>query len=269
MNGVDRGERIGTGRTAEVFALPDGRVLKLLRPGFEGSAKAEYDIAVKISRQGVGAPDVHALVEQDGRMGIIYERIHGQSMNGIMAKNPLSFRRMARKMAALHYQMHTASEKDTGLPALKPWLAEVIRNEPLLSSEDKARVLRRLDTLPDGNRLCHMDFHPDNVLVDGSAIRAIDWVSARAGDPYADVCRTCIMLGSTALPPGLSRRDQWLMQRLRQGSLRVYRRAYLKLSGGTMDDIYAWKAPLAAARLREGMVEERAYLMDMIAEKGE
>lgn len=268
MNDTGRGERIGSGRTAEVFALPDGRVLKLLRPGFEGAAKTEYEFATKISRLGVAAPEAYALVEQDGRVGIVYERVNGQSMNSIMAKKPLSFRKMAREMAALHYQMHTANGDDTGLPALKPWLAEVIRNEPLLTARDKERVLRQLNTLPDGNRLCHMDFHPDNVLVDGRSFHTIDWISARVGDPYADVCRTCIMLGSTALPPGLSKRDQWLMQRLRQGFLRVYRRTYLELSGGTMEDIDAWQASLAAARLREGMVEEREYLMAMIAQKG-
>jgi aminoglycoside phosphotransferase (APT) family kinase protein len=45
------------------------------------------------------------------------------------------------------------------------------------------------------SRLLHFDFHPLNVLVDGSRVSAVlDWVNAHAGDPRADVARTFTIL---------------------------------------------------------------------------
>jgi len=43
-----------------------------------------------------------------------------------------------------------------------------------------------LRELPDGEALCHGDFHPRNVIVDGDELTIIDWVDASSGPPAAD-----------------------------------------------------------------------------------
>ena len=91
---MDR-ERIAEGRTAEVFAWSDGRVLKLYRAGFgrDGAAK-EFRVARLVSNAGLAAPAVYdagspdGVLEQDGRCGILAERIDGVSMLREMARRP-------------------------------------------------------------------------------------------------------------------------------------------------------------------------------------
>lgn len=54
-----------------------------------------------------------------------------------------------------------------------------------------------LRELPDGEALCHGDFHPRNVIVDGDELTIIDWVDASSGPPAADLARSAIIfLGS-------------------------------------------------------------------------
>ncbi|MFD1910018.1 phosphotransferase family protein [Paenibacillus rhizoplanae] len=53
-------------------------------------------------------------------------------------------------------------------------------------------MLSRLAELPDGEKLCHGDFHPDNILMDDK-LWVIDWMTGVRGNPAADVARSVIM----------------------------------------------------------------------------
>ncbi|HEY2271233.1 MAG TPA: phosphotransferase, partial [Jatrophihabitantaceae bacterium] len=56
----------------------------------------------------------------------------------------------------------------------------------------QARLHRRMD---DGTVLCHLDYQPYNVLVEGDAVSGIvDWSNARAGRPAEDVATTAVIL---------------------------------------------------------------------------
>ena len=49
--------------------------------------------------------------------------------------------------------------------------------------------------------LLHVDFHPQNVIVDGDRIAAvIDWGEARIGDATIDVTWESLLLASTGIP---------------------------------------------------------------------
>ncbi len=41
-----------------------------------------------------------------------------------------------------------------------------------------------------GDRLCHNDYHPRNILFDGKGYTVIGWNSATKGDPAGDVARS-------------------------------------------------------------------------------
>ena len=62
---------------------------------------------------------------------------------------------------------------------------------------DKSRKRELHDAIvdmPHGDRLCHGDFHPLNILGDTLDPVVIDWLDARRGDPVADVCRSYLLL---------------------------------------------------------------------------
>jgi hypothetical protein len=66
------GDPIGLGRTAEVFAYGDDRVIKLLRPGFHDRlGEIEAEVATTVAAAGVAAPHFEGTLRIDGRFGLI------------------------------------------------------------------------------------------------------------------------------------------------------------------------------------------------------
>jgi aminoglycoside phosphotransferase (APT) family kinase protein len=88
--------------------------------------------------------------------------------------------------------------------------------------------------------LIHLDYHPLNVLTDGTQITAIlDWANARAGDPRADVARTYTILMVEPYGPGRQSLTLSLGRRLLAWS---WQHGYAQVAGrlGEMALFYAW-----------------------------
>jgi aminoglycoside phosphotransferase (APT) family kinase protein len=108
-------------------------------------------------------------------------------------------------------------------------------------------LLDNLTALPDGDRLCHGDFHPWNILGWPSRLSVIDWMAASRGNSAADVCRSYVLMRSIAPEMASSYVD-----------------AYAQLSGERLGDIFQWLSVVAAARLAEGVPDEVDDLMAML-----
>ncbi len=76
-------EMIGEGRTAQIFASDEGRVLKLFYDWVDlSSVKREFEATQVAFFAGVPVPQPYEVIEQNGRKGIIYERIMGTERCG-------------------------------------------------------------------------------------------------------------------------------------------------------------------------------------------
>ena len=61
-----------------------------------------------------------------------------------------------------------------------------------------AELHDRLHEIPfEGERLIHLDFHPDNVLLSARGPVVIDWANARAGRPALDVAMTWVICATS------------------------------------------------------------------------
>lgn len=54
----------------------------------------------------------------------------------------------------------------------------------------------------EGQRLLHLDLHPDNVLLSQRGLVVIDWTNARAGEPALDVALTWVICATSGGPAG-------------------------------------------------------------------
>lgn len=242
---------MGEGRTAEVFDYGEGRILKLFRGDFPRHiAEWDYRVSAQVARLFPSAPRVYGWVEHDGRPGIVFEKLDGSTLLTKLSVQPWMLGRGAALCADIHHAMHACPADE--LPEQKTDIEAAIRRAPDLPDGAKERILRHLELLPVGDSLCHGDFHPDNLILSRRGPVVIDWMSAVRGDPAADVARTCLILGSNALPPGISPLMRFLLLVLRKRFYRIYRRRILRLSGILDRDLEAWMLPLAAARLSEG-----------------
>jgi len=265
-------EPIGQGRTADIFEHPEnaGRVIKVCKPHIpEEDVRREFHIAALAFSLGVPTPQPFEIVRENGRWGIVFERATGESLLKRMLGKPWSFRRHARKLAALHHALHTRKldgqqPADRLLPRQKDVLKQHILSASALSEDEKQIAIARLEQLPDGDRLCHGDFHPDNVMT-GEKDWMLDWVNGMRGHPAGDVARTVMLLSVGAMPPGTPRYVNMLANVYRKKIRDQYVKDYLKRSGMKAADIDRWLLPVAAARLNEQVPEEeRRQLLNFV-----
>lgn len=247
---------IARGRTAEIFAGEPGRVVKVYLPGFSArDADYEARIAAAVQQAGVACPRFFGRIEVGGRPGLVYERIDAVTMAEQVLKAPWRILALARRMAALHWQMHQARMAAGTLPSQRQKYTGRIEISALLPPALRSRLLEAYAALPEESRLCHGDLHPGNVLSTRTQDLAIDWIDASVGHPLADVARTTILLTGMAatlpLPP-----LRWMVRRFHDH----YLRAYFE-HGGDRATYRAFLPIVAAARLAEGIPELQDWLL--------
>ncbi|HEV2239257.1 MAG TPA: aminoglycoside phosphotransferase family protein [Ktedonobacterales bacterium] len=252
---------LAVGRTAEVFAWGDDRVLKLFRPGWRMDV-ARHELAVARAIYDVGVPSPHPdeVIEVAGRAGVVYERIHGPSLLALLAR-PGRWGANARTLGETHAAIHAAPAPE--LPPLDEALRRAITAAPGLPAAERAAALGALDALVGSTvaaALCHVDYHPANVLLDPRGPKVIDWENATIGDPAADVARTLLLVRSSeaSIP---SRAGRLVRRTLGALLIALYLRAYGRKRPLDRARLAAWELPITAARLNEGIAEERGYLL--------
>lgn len=258
---IKPGNRLGQGRSAEVFAWGADRALKLYYAGWPAAtAEAEYHKTLTIFKSGAPAPAVEGIVQLNGRPGVIFERVDGPSLLNFTTSHPWKIFWSAHTMAKLHAQMHAC--RPAGLPAQRQRLQEKIQAAHPLPEALKQIALCALAQLPDDTVLCHGDFHPDNVAVSARGPVVLDWVDAACGHPLADVARTAIIMQYGAVPPHIPGRR--LIEIGRALWYGLYLRRYCQLQLVSPQQVRAWLLPMAAARLSDGIPEEEARLLALI-----
>jgi len=263
MNTVSLGPLLAQGRTAEVYAWQDGQVLKLFFSGYPpGVAQHEIEIGRVVSSMGLPTPKLIDALEVDGRQGIVYERVEGPSMLRQLREKPWRLFQLGRQMAELQAEIHR--QKGTGLPLLQPALRASMQRLEKMPPDLQNGVRRLAQTLPDGDALCHLDFHPDQVLMTARGPVIIDWLTAHQGHPLADVARTCVLLRIGQVPYG-SRAARAAINLWRGMFYRAYIARYLALHPSiSLEEIRAWMVLAAADRLNEQIAGEEAPLLRTI-----
>ena len=250
---------IAQGRTADIYVWDDSHILKLFHNWFEReNVEYELRIARAVHESGVKSPAVRELVLVEGRNGLIYERIDGESMLKMFQRKPWKIQVYARTLARLHVQMHERVF-DADVPLLHKRLQYKINNASALPASLKDTLLKELSLLPEGDRVCHGDFHPDNVLLSNDDATVIDWIDSSRGNPLADVARTTvILLGAANSSQVKNILDKFFVTYFHAG----YLREYFRLRPQGMDEYRDWLSIVAGARLSEGIPELEKWLVE-------
>ena len=259
MDKISLDRPLARGRTADVYEWDKGYVLKLFHNWFElENIEYELKIARAVHASGVKTPAIQELVQVDGRNGLIYERVDGRSMLEMFQQKPWKVFQYGRMLAELHAQMHECVF-DANVPPQRKKLQYKIQHADALPAHLKPRLLDALESLPEGDRVCHGDFHPANVLITGNDATVIDWIDASRGNPLADVARTSIIVAGAVASSQIS-------NPVLKVFLRVFHSAYLKhyfrLRPGGKNEYVRWFPIVAAARLTEEMPELEKWLVE-------
>jgi Ser/Thr protein kinase RdoA (MazF antagonist) len=253
----DLGRPIAYGRTAEIYPWQEGEVLKLFYDWFElGDIEYEARIARAIHAGGLPIPAVGEIVRVNDRHGLVYQRVDGDPMWMNLFLKPWRVFQYARRTADLHAEMH-ASAIQADIPSQRQKLVSKIRHSETLPAQLRSKALAVLETMPGGDRLCHGDFHPGNILMTAQGEIIIDWIDASRGNPLADLARTSI-LALGAVNCQIQNSVQKVFMRIFHAA---YIRDYFKRCPGGEDEYKCWLPIVAAARLSEKIPELEKWLI--------
>lgn len=257
-------KKIAEGREAEIFEWEDGTVLKLYRSQeWARNAPVERAAMEAVRAAGGPAPAAGNVVEVDGRPGLVMERVQGIDMLTQAGSRPWTLTSIGRELARTHVALHR-SAAPAELRQLNAALASYIESAPGVPDELRRRALDTLAGLPQGDRVCHGDYHPGNVIIsDGRAV-VIDWSNATAGDPLADVARTLMMIRLGEPPPGTPFLVRALLGIGRKVVLWRYRAGYAAAAPIDEERLRRWTLVGAVARFADDIENERPKLLALV-----
>lgn len=205
---MEYGKVVGVGRTATAYEWGEGKVLKLFYQGYpKGAAEREFHNAKIIENMSFAKPKAHDVIICDERIGIIYDKVEGESLlDWVMRTHDIE--KCAEYMANLHKSIIRSSTSN--LPNYKDFLKHNIENIPSADSKKLEEAFQMLDKLPEGDALCHGDFHPGNILLSKGNPMVIDFMNLCHGDPMYDVARTVFLVQYTPVPMEAEDREMLL-----------------------------------------------------------
>ena len=238
------GERLGDGRRAAVFAYGEHAIKLYEPPAGKTWAFLEAAHLAALEASGLPVPHVHGAGFYGGRWGLVMDRVAGPSF-GRLLEDVSTRQAHITEMARLHRRLHAASA--ASFPSLKARLRRNILTAQAIIGPMSAAILERLDGLPDGDRLCHGDFHPFNILGEIGEAIVVDWLDVAIGDPTADVARSFA-----------------LIHHVSSDVASAYLDAYAAEAGMPRSTFERWLPVVAAARIAENVPAETAGLLALV-----
>jgi aminoglycoside phosphotransferase (APT) family kinase protein len=166
------GDPLGSGRSADVYAIDDAWVLRRYR--HVADVASEAALMRYLYGRGYPVPQIRpdhpaGLVLQSGT-DLVMRRLSGPTMAQAMLAGAMPAAEGGTTLARLLRQLH-------GLPA---------------------RGSRTLEA-----RILHLDLHPENVMLTADGPVVIDWSNAEEGPPGLDWAMSALILAQAALgsPP--------------------------------------------------------------------
>lgn len=236
---------IASGPDVEVYEM-DNLAVKVFKDHMPKTA-ALYEALThaRVETTGINMPIIREVTVVDGKWAIAMDLIKGKTLADLMKENPDKIAEYIGIMVDLQLDIHTKS-----MPLLSKLKDKMIRMIKSLDSIDeikKYELLTRLDSMPKHTKLCHLNFTPQNIVINDDGTYVLDWVAARQGNASADVAMTYLKL-SIDFPQAAE----------------LYLDKFCVKSGTAKKYVQSWLPIVAAARLTMAIPEEKELLMKWI-----
>lgn len=190
---------IAKGNTAEVFEYCEDKVCKLFYPGYPlESVNVEFNNAKLLNNMKISVPMCYGQIYIDNRHGLIYEKVKGRNLIDYFT-DPSSYNMVILTLVNTHKEI--LEHECSSLQSYKDFIRSIIKDRDMV-------ILKALDDLPDGNALCHGDFHPGNIMINNDGgIKIIDFMNICRGPKEYDIARTYYLVGYSSLPDDMDNID--------------------------------------------------------------
>lgn len=193
------GEKIGEGAFSEAYAWAPGQVVKLFKAGVSHLlGRHEVRMIHAARAAGVPVPAVFGEVVLDGRFGIVLERLDGPTLWHLSRTGAVTFEQAGAIVAALAMSVHKTSLASE-LPSMREYMDSELRHDGgKVPKHIATDILALIDRLPTGDRLCHCDLSPGNVMMTAEGPKLVDWTFAMRGPADLDLAFLHVILSELA-----------------------------------------------------------------------
>lgn len=230
------GPVVGRGAQATVYAK-DGYAVKLYREGYPKiNVFSEAYIMANLERENFPGPKVYEVLLADGRYGIRMDQVKGKTLVDAVT-DPATSKETLYALVDLQCRLQKQGNGAQWAPDIKARFRSDLMRNGSLSDSQRQEKLQELAKLPDGQALCHCDFHAGNVFFDGTEYTIIDLLQICKGDPAADAVCSYVSYRFVS-----------------QDIAETYLKRYCEVSGISREDVMRWLPVYAATVL--GQVPE-------------
>lgn len=190
-------ETVANSAKIEVLEL-EGVAYKLFDKSFSPT-QVFYEAMLQsmAGEAGIRVPKIYGIQQIDDRLAILSEYIEGNTVAQLMEEYPRKKDYYLGLLADTQINIHAHTVAD--IKKLKHKLSREIKSLTMLDEIKKYELETRLASMPEHNKLCHGNFGPENVVIDGmDNIIVLDWVAAARGNATADIAKAYFKLSLTS-----------------------------------------------------------------------
>jgi aminoglycoside phosphotransferase (APT) family kinase protein len=236
---------IASGRQADVF-FDNSKAIKLFKYPFNKTeVEQEANLQKMAYEYGLPVPKIYETIELNGKQAIVMEYINGIPLGVKMLDDRKNAVKYIEDSVDIQIKIHKIST-DT-FPSMKEKQEKKIIEAKYLVTSQRENLLLELSKKTFENKLCHGDYHVNNLIVTNEGIKIIDWVDSTSGSPAADVYRTYLLYLLDA--PEIAE---------------LYLNMYCKKTGINREKIIRWGPLVAGGKLSEQLTAEQVKIINEI-----
>ena len=233
---MDLGNPIAMGNTAEIYLFQD-KIIKLFNNNLpESESSYEANKQSFAYSKGLCVPKILEVTRINGRQALVMEYIKGRTVADILLENRDQIEYYMNILVETQQRIHKVDASP--LESMFERLARHIELTPYLEKKKKISILKRLESMSRETKLCHGDYHFNNVILSDDKVSIIDWVDSSSGDIRADVFRTYLVCSQIS-----------------NELADLYVNLYCNRSGLAKDEVFQWAPFVCAARLTEKVTQ--------------
>lgn len=230
-------------RANKIIYRNEDTVVKVFEEGYPKSLILNEALnQSRVEETGLKMPTILSVGNIDGRWSITMDYIPGKTLAQIMEENPEKSDELLELFVNLQIKMH--SKTAPLLNKLKDKLVRQIQSIKEIDATTKYELLMRLDSMPKHTKLCHGDFLPSNIIINGEEAYILDWSHATQGNASSDAATTYLKM--TLVSPELA--DKYL-------------KLFCKKSDTAIQYVEKWLSIAAAQQLLKSTSEEEKQFL--------
>ena len=183
-------EAIGRGGHGKVYRLDDETIIKIYHDNSPLSLiEKEREYAKNAFVNGIPSAIAYDVVQTEEGYGLAFEMAGATTVSKYIMAHPDKLQEYAVKLGMLLKTLNTTEADPTLYGDIKQiYLNRAKKAEKYFTDEENAKIVKMINSIPDGSGMIHGDFHTNNVMVqsDGELV-LIDMADISRGNALFDI----------------------------------------------------------------------------------